>query len=73
MTFRAPALLANAAATADHVWGGRAEVGLGAGWMQREHRAFGFPFPELRVRCEMLADSVRLIGQQLLPMLSPPW
>ena len=41
-----PALLANAAATADHVSGGRIELGLGAGWMEREHRAFGFPFPE---------------------------
>ena len=45
-TFRPPALLANAAATADHVSGGRIELGLGAGWMEREHRAFGFPFPE---------------------------
>src|SRR5581483_7718826 len=45
-TFRAPALLANAAATADHVSGGRIELGMGAGWMEREHRAFGFPFPE---------------------------
>ena len=45
-TFRAPALLANAAATADHVSGGRIELGLGAGWMEREHRAYGFPFPE---------------------------
>jgi hypothetical protein len=26
------------------------ELGLGAGWMEREHRAFGFPFPETRVR-----------------------
>ena len=45
-TFRAPGLLANAVATADHVSGGRIELGLGAGWMEREHRAFGFPFPE---------------------------
>ena len=40
-----PGLLANAAATADHVSGGRIELGLGAGWLEREHRAFGFPFP----------------------------
>src|SRR5262252_79366 len=36
-TFRAPALLANAAATADCVSGGRVELGIGAGWMEREH------------------------------------
>ena len=52
-TFRLPSLLANAAATVDHVSGGRIELGLGAGWMEREHRAFGFPFPETPVRLEM--------------------
>src|SRR5204863_82749 len=54
-TFRAPGLLANAAATVDHVSGGRIELGMGAGWMEREHRAYGFPFPETRVRAEMRA------------------
>src|SRR5947199_101193 len=52
-TFRAPGLLANAAATADHVSRGRIELGMGAGWMEREHRAYGFPFPETRTRVEM--------------------
>jgi F420-dependent oxidoreductase-like protein len=61
VTFRPPALLANVAATADHVSGGRIELGLGAGWMEREHRAFGFPFPELRVRIEMLAEQVEIV------------
>ncbi len=60
-TFRQPALLANAAATADCVSGGRIELGLGAGWMEREHRAFGFPFPETRVRLEMLAEQLELV------------
>jgi F420-dependent oxidoreductase-like protein len=60
-TFRAPALLANAAATADHVSGGRIELGLGAGWMEREHRAFGFPFPETRVRVEMFAEQIEIV------------
>jgi F420-dependent oxidoreductase-like protein len=60
-TFRAPALLANAAATADHVSGGRIELGLGAGWYEREHRAFGFPFPETPTRLEMLAEHVEIV------------
>jgi F420-dependent oxidoreductase-like protein len=60
-TFRAPGLLANAAATADHVSGGRIELGLGAGWMEREHRAYGFPFPETRVRVEMLAEQLEIV------------
>src|SRR4051812_9044497 len=60
-TFRAPGLLANAAATADHVSGGRIELGLGAGWNEREHRAYGFPFPETRTRVEMLAEQVEIV------------
>ena len=60
-TFRAPALLANAAATADHVSGGRIELGLGAGWMEREHRAFGFPFPETSVRVQMFAEQLEIV------------
>jgi F420-dependent oxidoreductase-like protein len=60
-TFRAPALLANAAATADHVSGGRIELGLGAGWMEREHRAFAFPFPETPVRIEMFAEQLEIV------------
>ncbi|HEX7525134.1 MAG TPA: TIGR03560 family F420-dependent LLM class oxidoreductase [Gaiellaceae bacterium] len=62
-TFRLPALLANAAATADHVSGGRIELGLGAGWMEREHRAFGFPFPETRVRLAMFAEQLEIVSR----------
>ena len=61
VTYRAPALLANAVATADHVSGGRIELGLGAGWMEREHRAYGFPFPEMKTRLEMLAEQVEIV------------
>jgi len=60
-TFRAPGLLANAAATADHVSRGRIELGVGAGWMEREHRAYGFPFLETRTRVEMLAEQVEIV------------
>ncbi|MBV8257586.1 MAG: TIGR03560 family F420-dependent LLM class oxidoreductase [Actinobacteria bacterium] len=60
-TFRPPTVLANAAATADHVSGGRIELGLGAGWMEREHRAYGFPFPETPVRVEMFAEQLEIV------------
>src|SRR5947199_6685573 len=61
VTFRPPAVLANAAATADHVSGGRIELGLGAGWMEREHRAYDFPFPEMSVRLEMFAEQLEIV------------
>ena len=44
-TFRHPAVLAKAAVTADHVSGGRVEVGIGAGWWEREHELYGFDLP----------------------------
>jgi F420-dependent oxidoreductase-like protein len=60
-TFRLPALLANAVATVDHISGGRIELGLGAGWMEREHRAYGFPFPETPVRLQMFAEQLEIV------------
>jgi F420-dependent oxidoreductase-like protein len=60
-TFRLPALLANAAATVDHISGGRIELGLGAGWMEREHRAYGFPFPETATRLSMFAEQLEIV------------
>ena len=63
VTFRHPAVVANAVATADHISGGRIELGLGAGWMEREHEAFGFPFPELKVRRQMLAEQLEIIDR----------
>jgi alkanesulfonate monooxygenase SsuD/methylene tetrahydromethanopterin reductase-like flavin-dependent oxidoreductase (luciferase family) len=38
---------------------------MGAGWMEREHEAFGFPFPEKRVRLELLAEQVEIVHRQL--------
>jgi F420-dependent oxidoreductase-like protein len=61
VTFRHPAVLANTVATADHISGGRVELGLGGGWMDREHEAFGFPFPEPRVRRQMLAEQLEIV------------
>jgi F420-dependent oxidoreductase-like protein len=61
VTFRHPSLLANAVTTADHISGGRVELGLGAGWMTEEHEAFGFPFPPLRERVAMLREQIEIV------------
>jgi F420-dependent oxidoreductase-like protein len=61
VTFRHPSLLANAVCTADHISGGRVELGLGAGWMTEEHEAFGFPFPPLRERVAMLREQIEIV------------
>src|SRR3954453_15508131 len=60
-TFRLPGLLANAASTVDQISGGRIELGLGAGWMEREHRAYGFPFPETSERLARFAEQLEII------------
>ena len=61
VTFRHPSLLANAVTTVDHISGGRVELGIGAGWMELEHEAFGFPFPPLRERLERLAEQIEIV------------
>jgi F420-dependent oxidoreductase-like protein len=60
-TFRHPSELAKAVVTADHVSGGRVELGLGAGWHEPEHRAYGFPFPPLRERMDRLAEQLEIV------------
>jgi alkanesulfonate monooxygenase SsuD/methylene tetrahydromethanopterin reductase-like flavin-dependent oxidoreductase (luciferase family) len=64
VTFRHPSLLAKAVATADHVSGGRVELGIGAGWNVREHAAYGFPFPELPERLELLEEQTEIVVRQ---------
>ena len=51
---RHPSVLARVAATADHVSGGRIELGMGAGWLEAEHTAFGFPFADAPTRAQLL-------------------
>jgi F420-dependent oxidoreductase-like protein len=60
-TFRHPSELAKAVTTADHVSGGRIELGLGAGWHEREHEAYGFPFPPTRTRMDMLEEQLQVV------------
>jgi F420-dependent oxidoreductase-like protein len=62
-TFRHPSVLAKAAVTVDHVSGGRVELGLGAGWLEAEHRAYGFPFADLRTRMDVMAEQLEIIAR----------
>ena len=60
-TFRHPSVLAKNVATVDHVSGGRVELGLGAGWHEGEHRAYGFEFPPTPTRMERLAEQLEIV------------
>jgi alkanesulfonate monooxygenase SsuD/methylene tetrahydromethanopterin reductase-like flavin-dependent oxidoreductase (luciferase family) len=60
-TFRHPALVAKAATVMDHVTGGRFIVGLGAGWHEGEHEAFGIPLPVPRERIDRLESAVGVL------------
>ena len=63
-TFRHPSVLAREATTVDHISGGRAELGLGAGWHAREHAAFGFPFGSLGERMQVFEEQAEVIVGQ---------
>ncbi len=60
-TFRHPSVLAKQATTMDHVTGGRFILGLGAGWHEWEHEAFGIDFPAIGERIDRLAAAARII------------
>ena len=60
-TFRHPSVLAKNAVSADHISGGRIELGIGTGWNEREHRGYGFEFPPMGVRMDRLAEQLEII------------
>lgn len=60
-TYRHPAVLAKMAATADHVSGGRIVLGLGAGWQENEHRAYGIEFSTVKGRLDRLDEACEVI------------
>ena len=60
VTYRNPALHAKITTTLDVLSGGRAIHSLGAAWFEDEHRAYGFEFPPLKVRFELLDDALRI-------------
>ncbi|GAC1312715.1 MAG: TIGR03560 family F420-dependent LLM class oxidoreductase [Acidimicrobiales bacterium] len=63
VTYRHPGLLAKTVTTLDVVSGGRAELGLGAAWYEREHRGLGVPYPPTAERFERLEESLRICLQ----------
>ncbi len=60
MTFRYPGGFAKIVATVDQMSGGRIDVGMGAGWMEKEHVAYGLPFPEPKGRLDLLEDALEI-------------
>ena len=67
VTFRHAGITAKTVATLDALSGGRAFLGIGAGWWEREHAAFGLPFPAARQRLDGLEAAIELIRALLSP------
>lgn len=60
-TFRLPGPLAISVAQVDQMSGGRVEFGLGSGWYEEEHNAYGIPFPTLRERFDRYAEQLEIV------------
>ncbi len=63
VTYRHPGLLAKIVATLDVLSGGRAALGIGAAWYEREHLALGVPFPPVAERFERLEETLQIVLQ----------
>lgn len=59
--YRPPAMLAKTAATVDVISGGRVDFGIGAGWIESEYRAYGYPYPRASVRIGQMEEAIQLI------------
>jgi alkanesulfonate monooxygenase SsuD/methylene tetrahydromethanopterin reductase-like flavin-dependent oxidoreductase (luciferase family) len=64
VTFRHPSVLAKLVTTADHISDGRVELGIGAGWMEAEHDAYGFDFRDTKGRLDELDRQLAEITRQ---------
>lgn len=71
VTYRHPALLAKIVTTLDVLSGGRAVLGIGAAWYEREHLAYGVPFPPLAERFERLEETLQIVRQMWGPEEGP--
>jgi F420-dependent oxidoreductase-like protein len=60
-SYRHPAVLANICATLDQISGGRLELGMGAGWWEREYRAYGIEFPSVATRIRQMEEAIRVV------------
>jgi len=60
MTFYYPGMFAKVIATIDQMSGGRIDVGMGAGWFEKEHAAYGIPFPDPKGRLDRLEDTLEI-------------
>ena len=60
-TYRHPAVLANIAATVDHVSGGRFTLGVGAGWQVNEHEQYGIELPPVKQRLDRFVEALRVL------------
>jgi F420-dependent oxidoreductase-like protein len=67
VTYRHPGLLAKIVSTVDVLSGGRAELGIGAAWYDREHRGLGVPYPPVAERFERLEETLRVCQQMWDP------
>jgi F420-dependent oxidoreductase-like protein len=63
VTYRHPGLLAKTVTTLDVLSGGRAELGIGAAWYEREHKGLGVPFPSTKERFERLEETLQICLQ----------
>ncbi|GCE76812.1 LLM class F420-dependent oxidoreductase [Cellulomonas biazotea] len=73
VTYRYPGLLAKTVATLDVLSGGRATLGIGAAWYDREHAALGVPFPPLKERFERLEETLQISRQMWDPAANGPY
>jgi F420-dependent oxidoreductase-like protein len=73
VTYRHPGLLAKIVTTLDVLSGGRAVLGVGAAWFEREHRGMGVPFPPVAERFERLEETLRICGQMWDPENNGPF
>jgi F420-dependent oxidoreductase-like protein len=63
VTYRHPGLLAKIVTTLDVLSGGRAQLGIGAAWYEREHKGLGVPFPPISERFERLEEALQICQQ----------
>jgi F420-dependent oxidoreductase-like protein len=71
VTYRHPGLLVKTVTTLDVLSGGRAWLGIGAGWYEREHLGLGVPFPPVSERFERLEETVQIAQQMWSGVVGP--